>query len=327
MKAIRTVLIFSLVVWSICGYCGAAHSEESRYPSKPIRIVVAHPAGGAFDMFYRMLSEELAKLWKVPVTVINQTKAMGAVAADTVANAKNDGYTLLGINIGILATMSAAKPDGPINLLRDYEPVLANIGFDSVLIAVNNNSKFRTLKDVINYAKEKPGELSCGTNTRGTEGYLQWELWKRVAKVNIKTLVLQGSKEILPQLLGGHIDLGTFAEATASPQMKAKKLRGLVIDTKSAKNPDIPTYTEAGYPEVNITFSCSILAPKGTPTAIMKSWEASLEAISKDQTFLAALTKSGINANFETNTKKIKDIFREEIEKRKQFSPDELGWK
>jgi tripartite-type tricarboxylate transporter receptor subunit TctC len=310
----------------ISGLSSAAFPQE-KYPTRPVEIVVAHRAGGGVDLFFRLLSEELKKTWKVPVTVENQFSAGGVTAANAVAQAKKDGHTVLGIIVGVLSTMTAVKPDGPVNLMRDFDPVLINPGYASVIYLVNSDSKFKTLKDIINYAKEKPGELICGTGPRGTENFLEWELLKRVAKVDITTLSYQGSAEVYPQLLGGHIQIGGGADTSSKAYIDSGRMRPIVVDMKSPILPNVPTFAEAGYPEVNLITTVALLGPKGLPANVAKAWDSAAKAIFKDSGFLASLKKAGLNNHVETDPVKMREFLNGEVKKYAQFTPEQLGFK
>lgn len=316
-----------LFVFSFVAIFSSASSAQEKFPNRPVQIVVAHRAGGGVDLFFRLVAEELKKTWKVPVSVENQFSAGGMTAANTVAQSKKDGDTVLGIIVGILSTMTAVKPDGPVNLTRDFDPVLINPGYASVIYLVKSDSKFKTLKDVINYAKEKPGELICGTGPRGTENFLEWELLKRVAKVDITTLSYQGSSEVYPQLLGGHIQIAGGADTSSKPYIDSGRMRPLVVDMKSTILPDVPTFAEAGYPEVNLITTVALLGPKGLPSAVTKGWESAVKTILKDTEFLASLKKAGLNNYIEGDPVKMREFLNGEVKKYAQFTPEQLGLK
>ncbi|OGQ79233.1 MAG: hypothetical protein A3G40_01665 [Deltaproteobacteria bacterium RIFCSPLOWO2_12_FULL_57_22] len=322
----KLLIAFSLVSVFIAGFSSVGTPQE-KYPNRPVQIVVAHRAGGGVDLFFRLLAEELKKTWKVPVTVENQFSAGGVTAANTVAQAKKDGQTVLGIIVGILSTMTAVKPDGPVNLTRDFDPILINPGYASVIYLVKSDSKFRTLKDVINYAREKPGELICGTGPRGSENFLEWELLKRVAGVDITTLSYQGSSEVYPQLLGGHIQIAGGADTSSKPYIDSGRMRPLVVDMKSPILPDVPTFAEAGYPEVNLITTVALLGPKGLPPAVTKAWDSTVKAILKNPEFLASLKKAGLNNHIEGDPLKMREFLNGEVKKYAQFSPEQLGLK
>jgi tripartite-type tricarboxylate transporter receptor subunit TctC len=309
------------------GLNGTVHSQEKAFPAKGVQLVVGMRAGGGFDLFFRLLAEELKKNWKVPVNVENQDGAMGVVAANAVATGRKDGYTVLATVVGTLSSISAANPKGAVNLLRDFDPIFVNPDYASMLFFVRSESTFKTLKDLVDHARAKPGDLICGTTPRGTEIHLQWELFKRVAKLDVTTLAYSGSSEVIPQLLGGHIQIAGTSDAAAKPYIDAGKVRGLVTDTRSIVIPEMPTFIESGYPDVNLFGSFALLAPHGTPPAVIKAWHDTLEGIFKDAAFIVSTRKLGFKSNYQLDSPKITDFFKKEVSKYSRFTPEELGWK
>jgi tripartite-type tricarboxylate transporter receptor subunit TctC len=274
-----------------------------------------------------MLAEELKNIWKVPVTVENQATAMGATAASAVANSKKDGYNILGGLIGTLSSMTAANPSGPLHLMRDFDPIFADIEYSAMVFLVRSDSPFKTLKDIVDYAKANPGKLICGTTPKGTEIFLNWELFKRVAKVDITTLAFSGTSEVIPQLLGGHIQIAGISDVGAKPYTDAGKMRAFALDSYSLVLENIPTFAASGYPEVNLFGSFSLLGPRGLPPAVLKTWQGALDTILKNDKFITETKKLGFKTNYQTDTEKLRDFCRKEVEKYSQFTPEDLGWK
>lgn len=326
MKA-RILFIFPMVVSLIFGLTLAAHSQEKAYPNKSVQIIIGQRAGGGLDLFFRLLSEELKNIWKVPVTIENQAAAMGVTAANAVANSKKDGYTFLGSIVGSLSSLTAANPGGPLNLLRDFDPIFINIDYASMLFFVRSDSDFKTLKDIVDYARANPGKLICGTTPRGTEIHLQWELFKRVAKLDMSTIAFSGTSEVIPQLLGGHIQIAGTSDVGAKPFIDSGRVRGFVTDTRSLVFPEIPTFIESGYPDVNLFGSFALFGPHGLPPTVIKTWQSALESILKGPKFTASTKKLGFKTNYQTDSERILDFLKKDVEKYSRFTPEELGWK
>lgn len=323
----KILSLFFLVVLLVTGANSTSYAKEEEYPSKPIQILVAARAGGGIDLFFRLLSEELTKFWKVSINVANEGGSGGTVGADRVMKARKDGYSVLGILVASICSMTVAQPGEPISLLRDFDPILTNMGYAATVYCVRSDSNFKTFKDVINFAKENPGKLIFGTGSPGGEFFLEWTLLQRAAKVNIPTLKLS-SAEMIPQLLGGHVQMCGTSEVAAKPYIDSGRMRGLVVDVKSSAFPNLPTLSEIGYPEdINVVSSLTLMGPKGLPPAILKVWENALQVIVKGPTFNTSLKKVGFSNNSETNPEKMKNTLQRELEKYKQFTPEELGWK
>jgi tripartite-type tricarboxylate transporter receptor subunit TctC len=317
--------LFFLVV-ILFGFNSVGYPQVMEYPNKPIQIIEGHPPGGGIDIFYRLLSEELSKTWKVPVNILNKPAAVGAVAASEVANAEKDGYTFLAILLGQLAAMSVANPKSPVHLLRDFDPVEVNT-YAAQLLVTRSDSKFNSLEEVVAYARQKPGEVLCGTTQLGSNFHLLALLFNRLAKINITILPVEGSQIVMTNVLGGHFDLGTTNDVLARPQVAAGKIKVLVSDIKSTLPIPVPTFAEKGYPEVDLVISMTLLGPKGLPPAILKTWENTLETIMKDPKFQASLNKLGFTVSMITGTERLNKRLKEEIDKYSRFTPEELGWK
>jgi len=317
-----TLLAMMLV---LSGPVSSVFPAEKEYPNKPIQIILPHSAGGGIDIYLRLLAEELKKTWKVPVNILNKPGGGGVIAASEVANAPKDGYTLLGMLLGQLAALTVADPKKQVDLKRDYDP-LAVKSYASMVIVVRNESNFKSFDDVLDYARKKPGELIIGTSELGSTIYLEAVLLNRYANVKITIVPLQGTSEIIPNVLGGHFQLGFINDVLAKPQVASGKMRPLVGDAKSLHF-DCPTFAEKGYPQVALTNAMSIMGPKGLPPAVAKEWETTLGVIMKDPDFITAYKKLGFNIGMITGKERLEKRVNEEIEKYSNFTPEELGWK
>ncbi len=326
MKA-KILFMFCLVLLLVGGFKSAVYPQDKGYPNKPIEIIVNISAGGGFDRYFRLFSEELKKIWKVPINVVNKVGGGGLIAMMEVANTKKDGYTLLAGAVGGITAVSIADPS-KIHLIRNFDPLHVNYGFATDIIVTGGESNFRSLEDVVDYARKKPGELIIGTAATGTNVYLEARLFIRSAKVDITHIPFPGSAEVVTNLLGGHIHLGAISDATGKPYIEAGKMRGLVATlNKSLIFPSIPTYAEKGFPQVDLIVTAGILGPKGLPPAVIKTWENATVEILKKPEFVASLNKMGYFTNFLIGTEKLNNFLKEDIEKYSRFTPEELGWK
>jgi tripartite-type tricarboxylate transporter receptor subunit TctC len=315
--------IIMLVVMG--GLVSTAYPAGKEYPNKPIQLILPHTAGGGIDLFLRLLSEELKKTWKVPVNIINKPGGGGVVAAAEVANAEKDGYTLLGMLLGQLAGITVADPKSPVNLLRYFDPLEVN-SYAALTIVTRTESNLKSFDDVLEFARKKPGELIMGTTELGATIYLEALLLNRHANIKITIVPLQGTSEIIPNVLGGHFQLGFINDVLAKPYLASGKMRALVSDIKSP-HLDCPTFAEKGYPQVNLTNAMAILGPKGLPPAVVKVWENTLEKVVKEPNFISAYQKLGYNIDMITGADRLNKRLKEEMEKYSHFTPEELGWK
>ena len=149
------------------GLSSVGYPQVVEYPKKPIQIVVGHAAGSAIDVFYRLLGEEVGRLWKVPVNIVNKPTASGSLGANEVANSDKDGYTLFGTLVGQLASLSVANPKSPVHILRDFEAIEMH-SYSAQVIFVRADSEFKSLEAIVEHARKKPGELLCGVTQMGS---------------------------------------------------------------------------------------------------------------------------------------------------------------
>jgi tripartite-type tricarboxylate transporter receptor subunit TctC len=321
----KSFLCVACAMVFVCSLAGSAYPAAKEYPNKPIQIILPHSAGGGIDIYLRLVSDELSKRWKVPVNVINKPGGGGAVAASEVANSEKDGYTILGMLLTQIASMTAANPKGTVNLLQDFDPIEVN-SYVALTIVTRTESNLKSFEDLLKVAREKPGELIMGTSEVGSTIHLDSLIFNRSANIKITLVPLPGTSEIIPNVLGGHFQLGFINEVLSKPHIESGKMRALVSDIPSPFL-KCPTFAEKGYPQVNVANFMSVLGPKGLPPAVLKTWEDTLEAILKDPNFIASYKKLGYNINMITGTEKLNKFLKDEVDKLSKFTPEELGWK
>lgn len=315
-------ITFALVVSSI-----SSPAFAQPFPNKPIDIVVTSSPGGGVDILFRLLAEELAKLLKVPINVVNQPAGAGAIAAEKVALSRKDGYTLLGSLLGQIATMSVANPKGQANLTRDFEPIAVLHGYAAVIMLSRADSELKSVKDVVSHAQKKPGEIIVGVGPTGTSLTLEVELLKRAAKIDITPLPFAGSAQTITNLLGGHVNLAMASDVAALPHIKGGKLQGVAVDVNSAPLPEVQTFAKQGYPQVNLLAHLAFLAPKGTPDGTLKILADAIRKSLQDAKLKDTLNTRGYNVDLRAGTAELNKLIKEEMDKYSRFSADELGWK
>jgi tripartite-type tricarboxylate transporter receptor subunit TctC len=325
MKA-NILFTFFLVALLIVGFNSTAYLQEKGYPNKPIQILLPYSPGTGIDTFNRLVAEKLRKDWKVPVNIINKIGAGGAIAAEEVAHARKDGYTLLSVYASTLATMTAANPEGPINLLRDFTPIIVNWANTGCVLVVRSDSEFKSLQDVVDYAKKNPNKLICSTAMVGTDCNLEFVLFKHQAKTDIIHVSYSTMAENITSLLGGHSHLASFSEASAKPHIDAGKVRGLATDIKTPSFPNVPTYIERGYDQVDLVPFILILGPKELPQEIIETWEKPLKELSKNQEFISTCNKAGVHVDIRMGAENLNTLVKEAVRKFSRFTPEELGW-
>ena len=317
----KTFCLLVAILFSFAAICDA---QVRDYPKKPIQIIVGHAAGSAIDVFFRLLAEEASRTWKTPVNIINKPTAGGAVAANEVAHAEKDGYILFGTHVGGLTTLSIGNPKSPVHILRDFDPMEIHTYATSVLY-VRADSPFKSLEDVVDYSRKKPGELIAGIASIGSNSHLESLLLNRLAKIDITLVHQDGIPEIMTGVLGGHFNMGWGNNVNALPHVTAGKIRALATDAKSPLG--VPTFADKGYPQIDLAPHMGLMGPKGLPPAVIRAWEDVLNSIVKDSKFQASLTKAGFIFSLTTGADKLDKLIKEEVARYSRFTPEELGWK
>lgn len=224
------------------------------YPAKPIRLVVPLAPGGTTDLIARMVAERMSPILGQPVVIENRGGAGGTIASNYVAKSEPDGYTLLMGTIGTAAIAPAMYASLPYDPEKDFEAVsLLTTG--QFVLAVNPSVPAKTLGELLNLAREKPGTLSYGSAGNGSTLHLGMELLKQSAGINIVHVPYRGSGPMVVALVGGEIQAGLPDIPSALPFIESGKLRPLAVTSgdRSTILPDIPTLAESGFKDYSVT--------------------------------------------------------------------------
>ena len=263
-----------------------AGAAETPYPSRPIRIVVAFPAGGTVDVLGRLLAAKLHDAWGEPVTVDNRPGAGGNVGADLVAKAEPDGYTLLVTASPPLSTNVTLYRDLPFDPVKDFAPIslLAEVPNLLQINPANPRTPARTLAELIALAKARPGELNFASQGNGTTSHLAAELLKQRAGIDVAHVPYKGTAPALNDLLAGNVDFMFDNLVSSLPFVRAGKLRALAVGSvaRAAALPDVPTLIESGFPGFESTAWFAIVAPARTPAAIVGRLNRAVVAALRD---------------------------------------------
>ena len=236
------------------------------YPNKPVRIVVPYAAGGPVDLYQRKFAEKFTAILKQPFVVENRGGANGLIGAEAVARSAPDGYTLLGGTAVSYTPIFNRNP--PVDMLRDFEPVgMSNVS--SIFIFTSAALPFKSLKDVIDYAKANPGKLNYGSGF--ASGHLAVEMLKKFSGTDMVYVPYKGSAPARAALLGGEIQLVVDVIAGWKPLIEAGRARGLIVGapTRSTVLPEVPSNVEAGYPRWTVNSSGNLWAPAKTSSDII----------------------------------------------------------
>lgn len=249
----------------IIGLAGPLFAQG--FPAKTVRIVVPFPAGGAFDIAARIVTQRMAPGLGQNIVVENRPGGGTVVATDYVARAPADGYTVLmvGPSFAILPAIRSKLPFDPV---KDFKPVAQVISLP-VAIAVHPSLPARSLKELIALARARPGEIAYGTSGPGTMHHLLGEMFRLAAKIDLTHAPYQGGAPAVTAAVGGHITMLMVNVAEMGPFVKIGKLRGIVVTTpeRAEAMPDVPTMREAGFPELEATNWSGFVIPNATPRA------------------------------------------------------------
>lgn len=239
------------------------------FPSKSIRLVVPFGAGGVADLTARTVAQKLSESLGQPVLVDNRPGAGGVVAGDLVAKSDPDGHTLLLMSNGTAVSAGLFK-SLPFDTLRDFAPV-STLGFFDIAIITQADSKFKTLPDLLAYARANPGKLNLGSINIGSTQNLAAELFKSSAGVDMQIVPFNGSPAVITALRGGQIDAAVEILAPVLPQINAKALRALAVTgaKRAAVLPDVPTAKESGVSGFEAASWNAIAAPAKTPKTVI----------------------------------------------------------
>ena len=261
---------------------GAA-SAQSSFPSKPVRLFVPYPAGGAVDILARTLGDELSKQWGQPVIVENRPGAGGVVASQALATSAPDGHTLIVVASGH-ATNPFLYPKMPYDTFADFTAICLLASSPNILL-VRADSPFKTLADLLAQARHKPGGLSYGMAGNGTSTHLAGELLKNLAKVDIVAIPYKGGGPAMNDLLGGQIPISFNNGPESIGQLSAGTVRALGVTTakRAAMLPDVPTIAEGGVAGYDTGVWWGLLGPANMPPTVIAQLSSDFIAVLKTQ--------------------------------------------
>jgi tripartite-type tricarboxylate transporter receptor subunit TctC len=273
---------------------GLPASAADQYPAHEVRIVAPFTAGGATDILARLIAQRLSDALKVPFVVENKPGANGAIGADFVAKAVPDGYTLLMGSNGPNAINGVLYPKLSYDPQRDFAPIAIVALVPNVLL-VSPQTPAGNVRELLELARSKPGQLSFGSAGVGSPAHLAAELFKSMGHVDMVHVPYKGGAATLPDLIAGRIDVMFADQLFAVPQVKSGKVRALAVTTahRSRALPDLPTVAESGLPGYDTGLWYALFAPRGTPDAIVHRLNVSLVDALKTPEMREQIAKQG----------------------------------
>ncbi len=274
-------------------FCAAALSlalapalvlAQSDYPSRPIKLVVPFPPGGTSDVMGRLMAEELGKILKQTVVVENIGGAGGIVGTERAIRLPADGYTLIQSGVGQNAVAHGLDAKLKYNSMSDLVHLTQVHSGPNVLV-VHPSLPFKTVQDIVRYAKQNPGKLDYGY-THAASGHMAMELFKQTTGIFLTGIPYRGGGPLLNDLLAGTVPMIFINQDAALPHIQAGKLRPIAVSSlqRNPLYPDVPTVAESGYPGFQALSWSGLSVAKGTPPAIVEKLEAAMvQALQSDK--------------------------------------------
>ena len=285
--------VLTLGLMGVLSSIGSSAFAQADYPNKPIKLIVSFPPGGTSDIMGRLVAEELGKVLKQPIVVENIAGAGGIVGMERALKLPADGYTLIQSGVGQNAVAHGLDPNLKYNSMTDFIH-LSQVNSGPNVLLVHPSQPFKTVKDIVDYAKKNPGKLDYGF-THAASGHMAMELFKQTAGIFLTGIPYKGGGPMMNDLLAGTIPMVFLNQDVALPHVKAGKLRAIAVSSKERNPlyPDTPTVAESGYKGFEATSWSGISVAKGTPQAIVDKLEASMALAMKTDAFKNRLTSVG----------------------------------
>jgi tripartite-type tricarboxylate transporter receptor subunit TctC len=266
-------------ILALPGLAALPAMAQEPYPSRPIRLIIPFAAGAATDLRARLFAERMAQDWRQPVVVDNRGGANGFIAAEAVARARPDGYTLLFTSNTTHGSNPAMFRRLPYDAVRDFEPV-ALLGVSTLLVVVNTALPVRSIAELIAYGRANPGRLSFGSGSQSSR--MAGEMFKAMTGIEMENVAYRANPLAITDVISGTLPLMFCDTTTSLPQAREGRVRALAVtaNTRIAAMPELPTVAEAGnLPGYEMGTWTAVYAPAGTPRAIVDALNAKLREI------------------------------------------------
>ncbi len=283
-----------------CGVCTAmlllmaaftvtAPSRAQNFPVKPVRLVAPYPPGSSADVMGRLYAPKLGEICGQQFIVDNRPGATGNIAGDLVAHAAPDGYTLLLLNTGLVSSQPLYK-DLTFDVGRDFQAI-ANLGTAPQMLVVNAASPFKTVQELIAFAKANPGKLAYASTGNGATTHLTMVLFNLQTGTSMLHVPYKGSSITVPELIGGRVDLLFGSVTSLLPHVRSGRMRALGVSSaqRSTLVPDVPTIIESGLPRFEAYTWTTLAGPAGTPRNAVRVLNAAVAKSVQSPEFAAAL--------------------------------------
>ena len=283
----RGVILLGLLAASFAGFA------QQPYPNRPVKIIVPFAASGPADNYARFMAQRLQEALGQNSVVDNRPGAGSIIGTDAVAKSAPDGYTLLMMS-NTQTVNESLIPVRPFNLLKDFVPI-APVNYSDLVLVAHPSVPAQNLPELIKYAKANPGKINYASSGNGTPYHMAGELFKYMAGVNMTHIPYKGSAAARTDVLSGQVDVMFDAVTTMTENIKAGKVRGLATTgrTRSTVAPELPTVNDDGVPKYEALIWLGMMAPAGTPDAIVQRLNTEINKIVNAPDVKAAWAKQG----------------------------------
>lgn len=290
----------------------APAAAQNGYPAKPITLVIPFPPGGSADILGRIVGKRLSERLGQPVIMDNRPGAGTVLGAGLVAKAPADGYTLLVSSGSTFTVNPAIRPNLPYDPVRSFEPIAIVARIPLILIA-NKDVPVNGVKDFVAAAKSGANRYAYASFGSGTTSHFTAEIVLQAVGAKLTHVPYKGSAPAMTDLIGGQVPFSFDTVTAALPHLKTGKIKAVAVTTakRAAQLPDVPTFAEAGYPEVNADTWIMLAAPKGTPAPVLAKLEKTLAELSATPELRAALLAQGAEPSFSNAAAAAAQIERE----------------
>jgi len=288
-KPVKRIALAALALLAL-----AFPAFADNYPSKPVKIIVPFGPGGFTDVVARIIQKELAPVLGQPIIIENRPGAGSTIGTDSVAKAAPDGYTLVMVSTTHVISPHLYKKM-PYDAIHDFTPVMRLVEGPYVMV-VHPSLPAKNVKEFIALAKSRPGEIFFASSGNGSSQHLVGALFMQMAGIKLTHVPYKGSNAAMQDLLGGQVKVSFVGMPNALPNLASGKLRALAVTTKKRAPdlPDVPTMDEAGVKGYEATIWLAMLAPKGTPRAIVDKLNTDIRKVLADPQAQKLMDKAGV---------------------------------
>jgi tripartite-type tricarboxylate transporter receptor subunit TctC len=310
---------FALALSALLGAANSAGAQTDSYPTRALSLVVPYAAGGSIDLVARILAEGLTARLGQPVVVEDKPGGNGVIGIGAVVKAKPDGYTLQMGAVGANVTPAMVQKDYPFDPMRDYVP-LAMVAEWSAILVIKKDLPVNTLREFVDYAKARPGQLNFGTTGYGSFAHLVSEVFMQQTGISMQHVQYKGGSQATNDLLAGAIDAHMMSSAVGAGQAENPHLKMLAVASKRRlpSIPNVPTMAEAGVPGVDLTSWLCVFGPPGTPDAVRERIGREVVAIAADPALVTKFRATGFEP-LGLDAQATAAMYRDEVARWKTF--------